>query len=54
MTFFLSYDLFHPLEPAHTVAPFFLFLFAFLRRTVGRVSELFIRILPHRLSDASV
>ena len=28
--------------------------FVFLHRTVGRVSELFIRILPHGLSDASV
>ena len=34
-------------------ATFFLSPFAFLRLTVGRVSELLIRMLPHGLSDAS-
>ena len=54
VTLLPSSDLFRPLGPARTVVPFFLSPFAFLRLTVGRVSELLIRIVSHRSSDASV
>ena len=49
-----SHDLFRLLGPARTVVSFVLSPFTFLRLTVGRVIELLIRILPHRLFDASV
>ena len=40
VTRFPSCDLFRLLAPARTAVPYFLFPFAFLRLTVGRVSEL--------------
>ena len=48
---FSSCDLFNLFGLLRTVVPFSLNFFTFLRLTVGHVSEILIRILPHGLSD---